>query len=256
MLKKKRLFGCNKISLRSILFPFFTLPGFCLWVDGNFSLLSVSSVLRSIFKPFVFSGSSSRALRVLSPQFGPDDPVRKQPRFESQVDRRHDLYKAHQAVLNTMETKLVGADSPAQILAPPKFPFLYTQSKCLSWSWTQLSVVDDKLQAGLRTDTPSGEQNRTGPHSYCRLNINRLKVHIEKSRVLITTALRSQRATWECWDVLVLHGKLRRLQSPTVSPHTFSLRLFSNNWGRTRWADSNVWSYYKLYSYPTFSKQS
>lgn len=46
-------------------------------------------------------------LRVVSPQFGPDDPVRKQPRFQSQVDRRHELYKSHQVALSTMETKPV-----------------------------------------------------------------------------------------------------------------------------------------------------
>lgn len=59
---------------------------------------------RSIFKPFVFSDCTIPVLRVVSPQFGPDDPVRKQPRFQSKVDRRHDLYKAHQVALNTMET--------------------------------------------------------------------------------------------------------------------------------------------------------
>ncbi|KAJ0050820.1 hypothetical protein NL108_008151, partial [Boleophthalmus pectinirostris] len=59
---------------------------------------------RSVFKPFVFSDCTAPVLRVISPQFGPDDPVRKQPRFQSKVDRRHDLYKAHQVALNTMET--------------------------------------------------------------------------------------------------------------------------------------------------------
>lgn len=59
---------------------------------------------RSVFKPFVFSDCTTPVLRVVSPQFGPDDPARKQPRFQSKVDRRHDLYKAHQVALNTMET--------------------------------------------------------------------------------------------------------------------------------------------------------
>ncbi|KAF3851878.1 hypothetical protein F7725_005233 [Dissostichus mawsoni] len=54
--------------------------------------------------PFVFSDCSTSVLGVVSPQFGPDDPVRKQPRFQSQVDRRHELYKAHQVALSTMET--------------------------------------------------------------------------------------------------------------------------------------------------------
>uniref|UniRef100_A0AAV2LNU7 Secernin-2 n=1 Tax=Knipowitschia caucasica TaxID=637954 RepID=A0AAV2LNU7_KNICA len=59
---------------------------------------------RSVFKPFVFSDCAAPVLRVVSPQFGAEDPVRKQPRFQSKVDRRHDLYKAHQGALNTMET--------------------------------------------------------------------------------------------------------------------------------------------------------
>ncbi|KAK6300408.1 hypothetical protein J4Q44_G00285060 [Coregonus suidteri] len=59
---------------------------------------------RSVFKPFIFSESVTPVSRVISPQYGPDDPVRKQPRFQSQVDRRHDLYKAHEGALQTMET--------------------------------------------------------------------------------------------------------------------------------------------------------
>ncbi|XP_058497687.1 secernin-2 isoform X2 [Solea solea] len=59
---------------------------------------------RSIFKPFIFSDCSTPVLRVVSPQFGPDDPIWEEPRFQSQVDRRHDLYKAHQEALNNMET--------------------------------------------------------------------------------------------------------------------------------------------------------
>lgn len=60
---------------------------------------------RSVFKPFVFSDFHTPVPTVVSPQFGSDDPVRKQPRFQSQVDRRHDLYRAHQTALHTMETK-------------------------------------------------------------------------------------------------------------------------------------------------------
>uniref|UniRef100_A0AAZ3QQS7 Secernin-2 n=1 Tax=Oncorhynchus tshawytscha TaxID=74940 RepID=A0AAZ3QQS7_ONCTS len=62
---------------------------------------------RSVFKPFIFSESVTPVSRVISPQYGPDDPVRKQPRFQSLVDRRHDLYKAHEGALQTMETNPV-----------------------------------------------------------------------------------------------------------------------------------------------------
>ncbi|XP_029004934.1 secernin-2 isoform X2 [Betta splendens] len=65
---------------------------------------------RSIFKPFVFSDCSTPVLRVVSPRFGPDDPAKTQPRFQSKVDRRHELYKAHQVALGTMETNPVGTD--------------------------------------------------------------------------------------------------------------------------------------------------
>lgn len=60
---------------------------------------------RSIFKPFIFSDSCSAVPAVLSPSFGADDPVRKQPRFQSRVDRRHPLYKAHQEALESMDSK-------------------------------------------------------------------------------------------------------------------------------------------------------
>ncbi|XP_057700116.1 secernin-2 isoform X1 [Corythoichthys intestinalis] len=58
---------------------------------------------RSIFKPYIFTEDYTPVLRVVSPHFGSDDPARKQPRFQEQVDRRHDLYKAHQEALDTMK---------------------------------------------------------------------------------------------------------------------------------------------------------
>ncbi|XP_008316074.1 secernin-2 [Cynoglossus semilaevis] len=60
---------------------------------------------RSIFKPFIFSDCSTPVLRVISPQYSPEDPVHKQPRFQSKVDRRHDLYRAHQVARSHTETK-------------------------------------------------------------------------------------------------------------------------------------------------------
>lgn len=56
---------------------------------------------RSVFKPFVFSECMTPVSRVVSPEYGLDDPVKQQPRFERKVDRRHSLYKAHQAALET-----------------------------------------------------------------------------------------------------------------------------------------------------------
>lgn len=111
--------------------------------------------VRSVFKPFIFSDSYIPVVRVVSPQFGPDDPVRKQPRFQSQVDRRHDLYKAHEVALNTMETKPVGTYRRLRsLMVFPLISFIHHNSV----SKTR-SVFGDRLQ--LRTDTPKMQQDLT-----------------------------------------------------------------------------------------------
>ncbi|XP_026645626.1 secernin-2 [Microtus ochrogaster] len=58
---------------------------------------------RSVFKPFIFETGVAQAPQVLSPTFGAQDPVRILPRFQTQVDRRHLLYRGHQAALGLME---------------------------------------------------------------------------------------------------------------------------------------------------------
>lgn len=113
------------------------------------------SPVRSVFKPFIFSDSYIPVGRVVSPQFGPDDPVRKQPRFQSQVDRRHDLYKAHEVALNTMETKPVGTYRRLRsLMVFPLISFIHHNSV----SKTR-SVFGDRLQ--LRADTPKMQQDLT-----------------------------------------------------------------------------------------------
>ncbi|XP_025927669.1 secernin-2 isoform X2 [Apteryx rowi] len=57
---------------------------------------------RSVFKPFVFAAGLKPAPQVRSPSFA-DDPAKKIPRFQSRVDRRHELYRRHQAALELME---------------------------------------------------------------------------------------------------------------------------------------------------------
>ncbi|KAF1580880.1 Secernin-2, partial [Eudyptes moseleyi] len=57
---------------------------------------------RSVFKPFVFVAGLKPAPQVRSPTFR-DDPAKKVPRFQSTVDRRHELYRRHQAALELME---------------------------------------------------------------------------------------------------------------------------------------------------------
>ncbi|XP_074782639.1 secernin-2 isoform X2 [Athene noctua] len=58
---------------------------------------------RSVFKPFVFVAGLKPAPQVRSPTFR-DDPAKQIPRFQSAVDRRHQLYRRHQAALELMET--------------------------------------------------------------------------------------------------------------------------------------------------------
>ncbi|XP_063815714.1 secernin-2 [Pseudophryne corroboree] len=58
---------------------------------------------KSVFKPFVFGSRVTQVPRVLSPSFGDNDPVRQIPRFQAQVDRRHELYKFHQRALEACE---------------------------------------------------------------------------------------------------------------------------------------------------------
>ncbi|CAD7667279.1 unnamed protein product [Nyctereutes procyonoides] len=59
---------------------------------------------RSVFKPFIFGAGAAQVPQVLSPTFGAQDPVRTQPRFQTQVDRRHTLYRGHQVALGLMES--------------------------------------------------------------------------------------------------------------------------------------------------------
>ncbi|CAK6438351.1 unnamed protein product [Pipistrellus nathusii] len=60
---------------------------------------------RSVFKPFIFGAGAAQAPQVLSPAFGAQDPVRAVPRFRARVDRRHALYRGHQAALGLMESE-------------------------------------------------------------------------------------------------------------------------------------------------------
>ncbi|XP_051894512.1 secernin-2 [Pristis pectinata] len=59
---------------------------------------------RSVFKPFIFIDDVTPVPMVISPYYGDEDPVKRQPRFQSRPDRRHELYKAHQQAKATMES--------------------------------------------------------------------------------------------------------------------------------------------------------
>lgn len=55
---------------------------------------------RSVFKPFFFVPSITSAALSLTtaPTFGEGDPAKREPRFETMVDRRHALFRAHETI--------------------------------------------------------------------------------------------------------------------------------------------------------------
>ncbi|XP_034429928.1 secernin-3 [Hippoglossus hippoglossus] len=53
---------------------------------------------RSVFKPFIFVKHTNPLKETTSPSYGPNDPVKKKPRFQSKPDRKHELFVKHQAV--------------------------------------------------------------------------------------------------------------------------------------------------------------
>ncbi|CAL1582311.1 unnamed protein product [Knipowitschia caucasica] len=59
---------------------------------------------RSVFKPFIFIDGVGPTKETCSPTYGADDPVKKQPRFQSKPDRKHTLFSTHERVSAIIET--------------------------------------------------------------------------------------------------------------------------------------------------------
>ncbi|XP_015214328.1 secernin-3 isoform X2 [Lepisosteus oculatus] len=59
---------------------------------------------RSVFKPFIFVKNIQQLQKTSSPRYGPEDPVKKQPRFQSKPDRKHILYKKHEVAAKIIKT--------------------------------------------------------------------------------------------------------------------------------------------------------
>ncbi|XP_028991686.1 secernin-3 isoform X2 [Betta splendens] len=53
---------------------------------------------RSVFKPFIFVKHINALKETTSPSYGPNDPVKKKPRFQSKPDRKHELFVKHELV--------------------------------------------------------------------------------------------------------------------------------------------------------------
>lgn len=59
---------------------------------------------RSVFKPFIFVPNIQQLKKTRSPAYGPEDPVKKKPRFQSKPDRKHELYKKHEVAAAIIES--------------------------------------------------------------------------------------------------------------------------------------------------------
>ncbi|XP_020490100.1 secernin-3 [Labrus bergylta] len=53
---------------------------------------------RSVFKPFIFVNNINQLKETTSPSYGPDDPAKKKPRFQSKPNRKHKLFIKHELV--------------------------------------------------------------------------------------------------------------------------------------------------------------
>ena len=58
----------------------------------------------SMFKPFIFTPNSKIGALTASPDFGEKDPAKVTPRFKVRVDRRHELYKSQEKLLQLLVT--------------------------------------------------------------------------------------------------------------------------------------------------------
>ncbi|KAK5609563.1 Secernin-3 [Crenichthys baileyi] len=59
---------------------------------------------RSVFKPFIFVKNTHELKETSSPSFGPDDPVKKKPRFQSKPDRKHPLFVKHELIVAIIDS--------------------------------------------------------------------------------------------------------------------------------------------------------
>ncbi|XP_074550950.1 secernin-3 [Halichoeres trimaculatus] len=59
---------------------------------------------RSVFKPFIFVDNINPLKETTSPSYGPDDPVKKKPRFQSKPNRKHELFLKHELVSAIIES--------------------------------------------------------------------------------------------------------------------------------------------------------
>lgn len=104
------------------------------------SVLQPLCLIRSVFKPFIFEVGVSQSPQVLSPSFGAQDPVRILPRFQTRVDRRHSLYRGHQAALGLMED---GQVTLGTVLRASRKYLLDILKPERAWDWRRLYIWEE-----------------------------------------------------------------------------------------------------------------
>lgn len=92
----------------------------------------------SVFKPFIFCPQVNIGDLTTSPTYGDDDPVKKSPRFQSQVDRKHPLYLGHENLQS-----LVDKDDPKGHMVVQNLQELET--KCMEDMTEMMKDFDEKM---------------------------------------------------------------------------------------------------------------
>nr|XP_033774310.1 secernin-2 [Geotrypetes seraphini] len=90
----------------------------------------------SVFKPFIFAPCITPVPMVMSPCFGDQDPAKIIPRFQTKVDRRHQLYKKHQAAIQSRAFSQEESEKLQQMMQNVEWQSLQTMKDLLERSIT------------------------------------------------------------------------------------------------------------------------
>ncbi|XP_046569900.1 secernin-3-like [Haliotis rubra] len=105
--------------------------------------------LRSVYKPFVFTPDTvDIGTQTKSPDYGQDDPARRIPRFQGQVNRQHELHKGHKQFCEQLDTEDANAKEVLQNLKS-------LETKCLEDMKEMLERFDGKNFTELASVFPT-----------------------------------------------------------------------------------------------------
>ncbi|KAL4656654.1 hypothetical protein GN956_G4500 [Arapaima gigas] len=107
---------------------------------------------RSLFKPFIFVVDVKQLKETTSPNFGPDDPVKKKPRFQHKPDRRHPLFLKHEVALAIMELNKDRGEKIVENMRQLEQEKMNEMEKYLTWG-----IEDSTLVVHLFSKTATEE---------------------------------------------------------------------------------------------------